>query len=55
MTKEIRIILVVVLVLLGLGLMVGGIIRDNNGAVVVGMCVATAAALQWIAISKQAR
>lgn len=55
MTKEIRIILVVVLVLLGLGLMVGGIIGDKNGAVVVGICVAAAAALQWIAISKQAR
>lgn len=45
----------IVLVLLGLSLMVGGIIGDKNGAVVVGICVAAAAALQWIVISKQAR
>ena len=55
MTKEIRTILVVVLVLLGLGLMVGGIILDKNGAVVVGLCVAAAAAQQWMAIRKRTR
>jgi type IV secretory pathway VirB2 component (pilin) len=53
MTKEIRTVLVVVLVLLGLGLMVGGVIVDKNGAVVVGICVAAVAAQQWIVIRKR--
>jgi hypothetical protein len=47
MVKEIRIILVAVLVLLGLALILGGIMVDKNGAVVVGICVAAAAAQQW--------
>jgi DNA-binding CsgD family transcriptional regulator len=52
MTKEMRTILVAVLVLLGLGLMIGGIITGKNGAVVVGLCVAAAAAQQIIVMRK---
>jgi len=55
MTKEIRTILAAVVALLGLGLIVGGIIADKNGAVVVGLCVAAAASQQWIAMRKQTK
>jgi len=55
MTKEIRTILAVVVMLLGLGLIVGGIIADKNGAVVVGLCTAATAAGQWIVLGKQTK
>lgn len=54
MTKEMRVVLVVVLVLLGLGLMVGGIVASKPGAVVVGICVSGVAAQQVIALRKAA-
>ena len=41
--------------LLGIGLMVGGIFTDKNGAVVVGLIVAAAATQQWIALRKQTK
>jgi hypothetical protein len=53
MTKEVRMILATVLVLLGLGLMVGGIVTERNGAVVVGLCVAVAATYQWAVMKKR--
>jgi hypothetical protein len=55
MAKEIRTILAVAVMLLGLGLIVGGIIADKNGAVVVGLCGAAIAAGQWIVLGKQTK
>ena len=53
MTNRIRTILSAVTVLIGIVLMVGGIITDKNGAVVVGLIVSAVAAQQWITSRKQ--
>ena len=53
MTNRIRTILSAVTVLLGIILMVGGIITDKNGAVVVGLIVSAVAVQQWITSRKQ--
>jgi len=52
MTNRIRTILSAVTVLLGIVLMVGGIITDKNGAVVVGLIVSAVSVQQWIASRK---
>jgi hypothetical protein len=54
-TKGIHTVFAIVLALLGLGLMVGGIITDRNGAIVIGLCVAAAGTQQWIAVKKQSK
>jgi hypothetical protein len=53
MSREMRMVLSAVVALMGLGLMVGGIIADKNGAVVGGMIVAGVAAQQFIAARKK--
>ena len=55
MIKGIRTILVAVLVLLGSGLIVGGIITDKSGAIVVGLCVASVATQQLIVMRNQTK
>lgn len=55
MTNKIRTILSAVTALLGIVLIVGGIITDKNGAVVVGICVAAIATQQLIIGRKQAK
>jgi len=54
MTRQTRLILASVALLLGLALMVGGIMTGKKGAVVVGLIVAAAAAREWISRRKQA-
>ncbi len=53
MTNRICTILNAVTVLIGIILMVGGIITDKNGAVVVGLIVSAVAAQQWTTSRKQ--
>ena len=53
MTNRIRTILSAVTVLVGIVMMVGGIITDKNGAVVIGMIVSAVAAQQWETSRKQ--
>ena len=53
MSREMRLALSAVVVLVGLGLMVGGIVTDKNGAVVIGIIVAGVAAQQFISARKQ--
>jgi DNA-binding CsgD family transcriptional regulator len=48
MTGNIRILLSVITALMGIVLIIGGIITDRNGAVVVGMCVSAAAVTTFI-------
>jgi hypothetical protein len=40
---------------LGIALIVGGIITDKNGAVIIGICATAIAAYQLIASRKQAK
>ncbi|MDH4140538.1 MAG: hypothetical protein OEV43_08210 [Coriobacteriia bacterium] len=46
-------ILAFVVVLLGVGLLVGGIVTDKDGAVVIGIIVGGVAAQRWIAMGTQ--
>lgn len=55
MINKIRIILGAVTTLFGMVLIVGGIITDKNGAVVVGICVSAIAIQQLIVSIKQAK
>lgn len=52
-SRNVRMVLSAVVVLTGLGLMIGGVIADKNGAVVIGIIVAGVAAQQFISARKQ--
>ncbi len=53
MSSNIRIILSAITVILGIVLMIGGIITDKNGAVVVGLCASVAAVTHWVITNRQ--
>jgi hypothetical protein len=53
MSRETRLILTAVVVIVGICAMVGGIIADKHGATVIGIIVASVATRQFIATRKK--